>query len=125
MRHDVYDNHPVRVSLLLCLLFALGGCSTIANQQVYWTDPQGDEFEGDMQLEIRHFRICNIYGGTVANLSMIGTAFSEPSKDHTGQAIVGTLDFPLSLGADTVVLPLTIYQQATSPSRERDEGVSR
>jgi hypothetical protein len=55
-----------------------------------------------------------IYGGTVNEACLISSAFFIP----------GLIDLPLCLTADTLLLPLTVYQQVTytAPGKPSDEG---
>ncbi len=85
--------HPI---LAVCALFAFTGCGTIITRYVSpnWTPPAP--------------KLSRIYSGTQFDFR----CFLSPSM-HDTQGIGGfcLVDVPFSIIADTVILPLTIYEQ--------------
>lgn len=80
---------------LLAFLTLLGGCGTIA----------------DMAENQR------IYGGIQADVRLIGEPYlpkTQPPEYSFPLVIFGILDMPLSLVADTVLLPVTVTIALTS-----------
>ena len=103
--------------LLVIALFLMGGlpgCMTIASQSAYWS---GSGSRGDSWMYLC-FRRLWIYGGTVNDACWI--------SKWSGGSILFLIDLPLSLAADTVLLPLTVVQQLTDSgeeeSTERGDG---
>ncbi len=86
-------SHPF---LAVCVLFAFTGCGTIITRYVSpnWTPPAP--------------KLSRIYSGTQFDFR----CFLSPSM-HDTQGIGGfcLVDVPFSIIADTVILPLTIYEQ--------------
>ena len=89
-------------SLLALWLGITPGCMTITSQDYYWTHSA----EAWMFLCLpEHW----IYGGTVNANCRIDWAVEAVFPLH----ILCLIDLPLCLAADTLLLPLTIYQQIT------------
>lgn len=88
------------------VLTASGGCMTYVTQDPYWRGTAPGEWS-DMYF-ILVTRDWYVYGGTINDLSLF---FQLP--------VLTWIDLPLSLAADTVLLPLTIYQQACPNQPER------
>jgi hypothetical protein len=94
------------MSLRAVLALWLGitpGCMTIISQEHYWSH----NADAWMFMCMPEFWI---YGGTVNEACLIGSAF-----------IPGLIDLPLCLAADTLLLPLTVYQQITYTPPEKPE----
>jgi len=84
-----------------CML--IGGCSTIATQ-LSPTQQVAKEVFGDEEIPL-------IYGGVRMDAKMV----KDISKGGSGQAggigaMYVLIDFPLSLVADTLLLPYSIYR---------------
>jgi uncharacterized protein YceK len=84
----------------IALAFLLGGCGTIA----------------DMAVDQR------IYGGIQQDVHLIGNPYlpkTEPPDYFFPLIFFGILDIPLSLVADTLMLPITITIAATSDGKSQ------
>jgi len=55
-----------------------------------------------------------VYGGVRFDGAMIGLTSNEDAAELEGMWIIGLLDFPFSLVADTVVLPFTLLKMGAS-----------
>ena len=91
---------PRQLILIMTALIVLSasGCMTLISQQPYW---EGTRLDGHNDayflLRVQHWYP---YGGTVNDIAL----FLEVP-------VLTWIDLPLSLVADTAILPLTIYQQ--------------
>ncbi len=91
-------------ALSIASVFA-SGCGTTASQLGYWDgepDPRLPYIWGGTTLPY-------IYGGTTFDVAVVVDAAKADGPG--GIAALLVFDLPFSLVADTVLLPLTIYQQ--------------
>ena len=92
------------------------GCLTISSQDHYWS-PGTDAWMFLCLPELW------IYGGTVNEACLVGSAVQGGSS----LIIPLLIDLPLCIAADTLLLPLTVYQQITyvppkKPPEEKESG---
>ncbi|MBI4582963.1 MAG: YceK/YidQ family lipoprotein [Planctomycetes bacterium] len=108
----------MRLKLISALLLTAccSGCGTFWRQKLYWTDgrpPHGPDI-----------RTPNlVYGGLTIDGYMLGLAAIAPFHgEWIGLALIPPflVDLPLSLAADTILLPLTIYEQIEMASRVKE-----
>ena len=101
--------------LVLCLILIvstahLSGCATIFTQGEFW---RGDTHKSSRMM-LSQCRDVYIYRGTALDLGIWGwiTGLREHEADgQDGIWVTFLFDLPLSLVADTMLLPLTISQQ--------------
>ncbi|WP_172834244.1 ankyrin repeat domain-containing protein [Nitrospira japonica] len=86
---------------ILVLTLLQGGCGTIVSRNV---DPYQDR--GSQEGDLVYPR-TRIYGGVAADIHWIRYEY----RSKTTSNIPLPLDIPLSFAADTVLLPLTVYEQ--------------
>ena len=100
---------------LAALPFGLSGCATSSLQAGYWQrDPEGP-FEGTP---------IYVFGGTILDVgAVIGKTRYDAGELSFGFLMI--LDLPFSLAADTLLLPLCIYQQFERATWEEGEFIER
>jgi hypothetical protein len=91
---------------------------TFISQDLYWV-------EGSESYIILEAPNLYIYGGLVNDVLLIVETVRPPPKELVGPhkryllrssiVILGLIDMPLCAVADTLILPLTIYEQIAGP----------
>jgi uncharacterized protein YceK len=106
---------PLTLALLAALLATLPGCATTMSQMAYANGSSADDMFPPRDV---------VYGGTRCHVGILGmAATSKPPS--SGPSIVPAMlfvliDMPLSLVADTVLLPVTLVEWALLPPVEDD-----
>lgn len=95
--------------LSLALLFLVpplwGGCSTVFTRNI---DLNEDTLRYDHSLNDEPATVPRIYSGTFLDLGILASWFRGKGSSDSAVLFV---DLPFSLAADTVLLPLTAYEQ--------------
>ncbi len=94
-------------ALSIASVFALG-CGTMISQVSYWQDRLPYIYTDHAQTVTA---LPFIYGGTAFDVAVVVDAATVEANDPGGIMVMLVVDLPFSLVADTVLLPLTIYQQ--------------
>ena len=87
------------------LVVLAAGCGTIDNQLGFWAARGADAERGPAVM---------VFGGLVADIKWSGLLFSGERWSEAGVFVmlpVWAIDVPLSLVADTLLLPMTLIQQ--------------
>ena len=88
---------PFKSAMIAIGVVSLGGCGTVANFAGF---PGHPPIGGDQ----------SIYGGVGVHVEALGKEFSGPDLlPAIGQVLFSLIDLPLSLGMDTVTLPITVF----------------
>lgn len=102
----------VFIAVLILGYVSLSGCMTFASQVAHFTDnDMGHLCSPD----------CVIYGGVYRDVRAIQLSYNAVMEGSGVGLLFGSLcviDLPMSLAADTVILPLTIGEHIAILSRE-------
>lgn len=110
----------INVIAVLALVICFSGCSTIqalqqSHQNYSETEHAFIRSKGDCNISTPH-----IYGGTVLAFEQIFFPLMCPCSGENGLAFIALypfflpffiIDLPLSIAADTITLPYTVYKQ--------------
>lgn len=108
---------PLSLALLAALLPTLPGCATTMSQMAYVAGSSADDMFPPRDV---------VYGGTRCHCGLLYMATTS-KRPSSGFSIVPAMlfvlvDMPLSLVADTVLLPVTLVEWALLPSIDDDEA---
>jgi uncharacterized protein YceK len=103
----MYDKRNWPQNALSIILFSTcilsSGCMTLVSQEVYW-QPSSEA------AVVLYAPDLYIYGGVVNDILYLSNNFNERDENIFFLVLL-LIDIPFSAGADTVILPLTIFEQ--------------
>lgn len=128
MRYAMNCLRGALLVLLVCTCLLSSGCMTIGTQAPYWN---GDRPESPKWDDSYFFttRYLYIYAGVLNDVLILKELWEAPVSIwreeggffFSGVTALCLIDAPLCLVADTIILPITIYQQIKiSPVRLKE-----